>query len=809
MAKSIIEKKTLDHQLGDELISINAVEKEFDDIASLAAIICQMPISLITLVHNDNIYFKSRFGLNAEKFSTEYSFCKQALANPHEILVVEDARLDKRFKNNPFTIGEPHVVFYAGIPMILPSGAIIGVLSVLDHIPRILTNDQIKALKIFSNQIEKLFELSQSQNELEEIKLRFIKESERLSNIIRATHVGTWEWNVQTGKMDYNERWAEMIGYTLKELSPLNVNTWQNFIYPEDLEFLKQKIDDCLTKKSEYYDIEYRIRHKDSSIVWVNHFGRVIEWTAEGKPLSMLGAHTDITAKVMDRERVKKSEARFRVLVENGADAIAIIGTDGFANYVSPSITRVLGYTEEEALKLNLFEIIHPDDLAGVSAKIEEVLNNPGIPIYGHTSRTKHKDGSWRYLEATITNLLDDPSISGIVDNFRDVTQRKEKDIEIQKAKERFERVTQATADAIWDWDIESETFFRSSGYKELLGYNFKKLSNQREFWNECFHCDDLAMIKNRVTEALGNPKTSKWRQEYRVIHKDGTIKTVSDRAVIIRDQNGKAIRMVGAVTDISYRKEHEKELLSLNESLKEYTHNLEISNEQLEQFAFIASHDLQEPLRMITSFLSQLERKFNDKLDHKAREYIQFATDGAKRMRQIVLNLLEYSIAGNLNESIELVDMGELLADYTLLRRKLIKEKSAKIITTNLPMVSAFKVPLIQTVHCLLDNAIKYARNGVLPKIEFIIVERKEDWLFSIKDNGIGISMEFYEKIFIMFQRLHNRDEYEGTGIGLSIAKKNVESWGGKIWLESLKDEGTTFYFTLSKGPLDQKKDL
>jgi light-regulated signal transduction histidine kinase (bacteriophytochrome) len=108
-----------------------------------------------------------------------------------------------------------------------------------------------------------------------------------------------------------------------------------------------------------------------------------------------------------------------------------------------------------------------------------------------------------------------------------------------------------------------------------------------------------------------------------------------------------------------------------------------------------------------------------------------------------------------------------------------------------------------------LLDNAIKYARNGVLPKIEFIIVERKEDWLFSIKDNGIGISMEFYEKIFIMFQRLHNRDEYEGTGIGLSIAKKNVESWGGKIWLESLKDEGTTFYFTLSKGPLDQKKDL
>jgi PAS domain S-box-containing protein len=283
-----------------------------------------MPISSITLLDKDYAYFKSIFGFNAEKITTENSFCKHAIENPYDIFVVEDARLDDRFKDNPYTTGEPNVIFYMGVPLNLPGDRMIGVLSVIDHRPRTLNNDQVKSLRILANQIEKLFELNQSNVDLKKIKSRLTRESERLSNIIRATHVGIWEWNLETGEVDYNERWAEMIGYTLHELAPLTINTWKNAIHPDDFVFSQQKVQDCLTKASEFFDVEYRMLHKNGSIIWVNHFGKVMKWTEEGEPLLMLGTYSDITENVKAREGAKKTEDRFKVLVENGADAIKV-----------------------------------------------------------------------------------------------------------------------------------------------------------------------------------------------------------------------------------------------------------------------------------------------------------------------------------------------------------------------------------------------------------------------------------------------------------------------------------------------------
>lgn len=241
-------------------------------------------------------------------------------------------------------------------------------------------------------------------------------------------------------------------------------------------------------------------------------------------------------------------------------------------------------------------------------------------------------------------------------------------------------------------------------------------------------------------------------------------------------------------------------ELNTQNERLESALEELKRKNEDLEAFAFSASHDLQEPLRMISSFLTQLENKYADQLDEKAHKYIYFAVDGAKRMRQIILDLLEYSRVGKLNGELEWIDCNEIIKQVNSLNKKVISEKSVSIKTKNLPKVFAHKTPLHQVFQNLIGNAIKYVKEGTPPEIQIKGYENDQEWTFSIKDNGIGINPEYFDKIFVIFQRLHGKNEFEGSGMGLAIVKKIVENLGGKIWVESEIGIGSTFIFTIPK---------
>ncbi len=392
------------------------------------------------------------------------------------------------------------------------------------------------------------------------------------------------------------------------------------------------------------------------------------------------------------------------------------------------------------------------------------------------------------------------PSEEGLSVYFKDVTLRKEADIHLQNANERFKKVTEATNDVIWDWDIVNQTYHRSKAIERFFGKEASKSLNSLDFWKDNFHPEDLPKIKDSIREALANPLTNRWELEYRIYNEDGKILYVIDRGVISRNGDGEAIRMVGAMSDISEQKHMTIQVNDLNQTLQKHTLELERSNEELEQFAFVASHDLQEPLRMISSFMNLLQRKYGDRLDEKGHQYIHFATDGAKRMKQIILDLLEYSRTSRPSEGEEEVDMNEVLSEFILLRRKLISEKNASIISERLPILTTYKAAIVQVLHCLIDNALKYSKEDIPPHIELAVFEGIKEWKFSIKDNGIGIEHQFHSKIFVIFQRLHNKDQYSGTGIGLSIAKRHVEFLGGKIWLESVLGEGTIFYFTIPK---------
>jgi signal transduction histidine kinase len=264
--------------------------------------------------------------------------------------------------------------------------------------------------------------------------------------------------------------------------------------------------------------------------------------------------------------------------------------------------------------------------------------------------------------------------------------------------------------------------------------------------------------------------------------------------------------------------REANKELKLLNEELEERvalrTKELKRSNEELEQFAYVASHDLQEPLRMVTNYMQLLQQRYGDKLDPTAQEFIGFAMDGALRMRQLIQDLLAYSRVGSRGRPFEVVDPKDIL-EPTLMNLKIaIEEAKAKISYGALPKVMADPMQLTQLFQNLLSNAMKFRKPDEVPAIlitanrvpDAISVKRAEPGTefvqFTVQDNGIGISPQDYQRIFIIFQRLHTRDKYPGTGIGLSICKRIVERHGGTIWVESEPGKGTSFHFTIPAAP-------
>jgi signal transduction histidine kinase len=232
---------------------------------------------------------------------------------------------------------------------------------------------------------------------------------------------------------------------------------------------------------------------------------------------------------------------------------------------------------------------------------------------------------------------------------------------------------------------------------------------------------------------------------------------------------------------------------------LKKTLLDLERSNKELEQFAYVASHDLQEPLRMVASYTQLLEKRYKDQLDQDAKDFIGFAADGANRMQRLINDLLAYSRVGTRGKPLEPTDCHTVLGQAIVNLSTVIEENHAIVTSDQLPKVMADASQMVQLLQNLVGNAIKF-RGEESPRIHVSAQEKGNEWVFSVKDNGIGIEAQFSERIFIAFQRLHSREKYPGTGIGLAICKKIVDRHGGKIWIESELGKGSTFYFTTPK---------
>jgi signal transduction histidine kinase len=234
--------------------------------------------------------------------------------------------------------------------------------------------------------------------------------------------------------------------------------------------------------------------------------------------------------------------------------------------------------------------------------------------------------------------------------------------------------------------------------------------------------------------------------------------------------------------------------------ALREKTDALARSNAELEQFAYVASHDLQEPLRMVSSYVQLFEKRYANQVDAQAKKYIDYAVEGAKRMQALIGGLLEFSRVGRVDEPSGRVDMSAALEQALLNLRSSIEESRAVVTHGPLPVLTGNASRLAQVFQNLVGNAIKFHRTDEPPVVHVSALRKRREWLFAVRDNGIGIDPQYLDRIFVIFQRLHTRAEYPGTGIGLSICKKVIEHHGGRIWVESKPGAGTTFHFTVPR---------
>jgi PAS domain S-box-containing protein len=366
----------------------------------------------------------------------------------------------------------------------------------------------------------------------------------------------------------------------------------------------------------------------------------------------------------------------------------------------------------------------------------------------------------------------------------------------IRQSDELFDFIQQTSLDGLWYWDMQQpEHEWMSERLWQTLGYDPAEMPHRSDAWQSLVNADDLAVVHQALTKHLENPDEA-FDQILRYRHKNGSTVWIRCRGVVIRDADGTPIRMLGTHNDVTQLKQTEL-------SLREQHEALQASNAELEQFAYVTSHDLRQPLRMIKSYLQMLEKRLGPELSEENQQMLDFAVEGAVRLDEMMVSLLEYSRVGRLNQSMQPVDLQGCFDEACRFLQAEILTSGAQIEVPDgaWPCMLVNADELTRLFQNLLANAIKYTKPGEPPKISVTFTQTRSDWQCAITDQGIGIDPAQFERLFKVFQRLQHRNDYPGHGIGLALCKKIVQRHGGRIWVTSAGEgQGASFHFSLPR---------
>ena len=544
---------------------------------------------------------------------------------------------------------------------------------------------------------------------------------------------------------------------------------------------------------------EWEMIRKDGSTVWLESTVSLIR-DKSGSVVAWQSVNRDVADRKKTEEALQKSEEQYRLLAENSSDNIWFIELpSGKTTYSSPSAERLLGYTPEEMMAMPPDKSHTPASAEKVRRHMKEVM--AAIEKGEHPEDMNmeveqiHKNGSIVFMESSI-HVVYGPSgvVIGIQGTNRDITERKKAEEEIRVVRDRLSEAMKLAGLVDFELDMVRGEHILNDSFYEFMHTTAEAEGGYRmsyeDYLTRFIPPEDIAGIRRRI--ALAGMDDVPF-SESRIVRRDGEMRHVIVGAGnVFRNAEGQPVLRHTTMLDITERKEAELALARRTEELAR-------SNAELEQFAYIASHDLQEPLRMITSYTELLNKRYSPRFDEDAKEFMAFIVDAASRMKQLINDLLAYSRVGTRRKPPESTDSRTVLDNVLLNLQLALEEASATVTPDPLPTVTVDPVQLGQLLQNLISNAIKF-RGAEPPNVHVSAEAQGNEWIFSVRDNGIGIDPQHFDRIFMIFQRLHTRQQYSGTGIGLAVCKKIVDNMGGRIWVESEPGKGTTFFFTVPR---------
>ncbi len=620
--------------------------------------------------------------------------------------------------------------------------------------------------------------LRRSEQALRESEQKYKEVADRLAEGVFETDAG--------GRVSYaNQKVMSSLGLTADDLlSGIHVF---DVIVPEDLPLARERLARVLNRE-DVGASEYCLRRRDGST-----FPALVHSLAivrDGRVAGVRGILIDITDRKRVETALQESERRYRELSELLDAGVFETDLTGTLTYTNPKGLAMFGLTEEDFRSgLPVFNLVLPDDLSAANGNFARVLNGEDIGPIEYTGR--RKDGTLFPILTYSSAIVRDGVSTGIRGIAVDISELKKAEQALRDSEQRYSTLLKSLNEGIWVLDKDDVTTYVNPRMAEMLGYTEEEMLGKPVYaftddeWRK-YTAEMMERRKHGVTEQI----------EGGMVRKDGGRVHALLAASPILDEAGRYIGSIAGVQDITERKIAEEKLI---QTLAE----LDRSNKELEQFAYVTSHDLREPLRMMTSFSQLLEKHYKGRLDSDADEYIHFIVNGATRMQRLIDDILIYSRVGTRGQAFQPVNLEDTLKEALLDLKGATEETGASITHGPLPTVQADPTQMKQVLQNLVGNAVKFHRDEETPAVHISATREGREWVVSVRDNGIGMDPELFDRLFILFQRLHPPDRYPGTGVGLAVTKKIVQRHGGRIWVESKPGRGSIFRFSL---PADRK---
>lgn len=600
-----------------------------------------------------------------------------------------------------------------------------------------------------------------------------LRESEeRLRQSQKAAQACSWSFDIDGSRLTWDDNAPEVFGFAPDAAA--RIETWRAAVYPADLPAAEAAIRKSLQEGAPL-DSEYRIV-RNGEIRWIANKGQM----RPGGHL-LTGISLDITARKRAEESSRRNEVRFRSVFENAAVGMAVVDLNGRWLDVNQRLCDIVGYTREEMLSRTFHEITHPEDVAEAVRHARE-LQEGAIGSYLLEKRYLRKDGSVVWVQLTRSLLRnDDGTPESFISIIEDIGGRKEAEERLRRSEAHLRQAADTMPQLVWVTAADGRTEWYNRRWFDYTGLSLEQSTGEK--WAEAFHADDVAVMRERWGHSVATGDA--YEVEARCRRSDGEYRWFLVRGLPIRSENGEILQWFGTCTDI-----HDHKLV---------LSRLEQANEDLKEYGFAASHDLQEPLRMVVSFTQLLERGYRERLDERGLTFIQNAVEGAKRMEVLLSDLRDFWQASEESDvPSAIVDTETALADALAQLSVSIQEAGAVVTHDPLPAVRGQEAAMKRLFQNLVGNAVKYRDPARPARIHVSAARQHDQWIFTIADNGIGVPREYTARVFGLFKRLHRKEEYPGTGIGLALCEKIVQRMGGRIWMESEVGVGSKLRFTL-----------